>query len=152
MAVTIDIGDPQSMRPKNKQEVSRRLALAAEAIAYGRKVEYRGPTFKSMRADHGTLRLEFTQAAGGLVVHGASLKGFVVAGEDQKFFPAEGKIEGTKVVLSSPQVAKPVAARYAWANNPECNLYNKAGLPAPPFRTDDWPVSLQTLLRTEASW
>jgi len=152
MAVAMDIGDHQSMFPKNKQEVGRRLALAAEGIAYGRKIEYRGPSFKSLRVDNGTVRLQFTHVAGGLVVHGESLKGFVVAGEDQKFFPAEAKIEGTEVVISSPQVAKPVAVRYAWANDPECTLYNKAGLPAPQFRTDDWTVSLQTLVRTVASW
>jgi sialate O-acetylesterase len=152
MAVAMDIGDHQSMFPKNKQEVGRRLALAAEGIAYGRKIEYQGPTFKSMRVDNGTVRLQFTHVAGGLVVHGESLKGFVVAGEDQKVFPAEAQIEGTEVVLSSPQVAKPVAVRYAWANDPVCTLYNKAGLPAPQFRTDDWTVSLQTLVRTVASW
>jgi len=98
------------------------------------------------------VRLQFTHVAGGLVVHGESLKGFVVAGEDQKVFPAEAQIEGTEVVLSSPQVAKPVAVRYAWANDPVCTLYNKAGLPAPQLRTDDWTVSLQTLVRTVASW
>ena len=152
MAVAMDIGDHQSMFPKNKQDVGRRLALAAEAIAYGQKIEYQGPSFKSMRVDNGTVHLQFTHVAGGLVVHGESLKGFVVAGEDQKFFPAEAKIEGAEVVLSSPQVAKPAAVRYAWANDPECTLYNEAGLPAPQLRTDDWTVSLQTLVRTEASW
>jgi sialate O-acetylesterase len=104
-----------------------------------------------LRAEKGTLRLQFTHAVGGLVVRGQSLKGFEIAGEDQKFFPAEAKVEGTEVVLSSPHVTKPVAARYAWANDPPCNLYNKLGLPAPPFRSDDWPVSTQTLVRTEAS-
>ena len=81
------------------------------------------------------------------MVHGQTLKGFDVAGEDQQFFPAQAKIEGNEVVLSSPHVAKPVAARYAWANDPKCNLYNKAGLPAPPFRTDDWTVSTQAVAR-----
>jgi sialate O-acetylesterase len=151
MAVAIDIGDSYDIHPKNKQEVGRRLALAAENIAYGRKVEYMGPTFKSLHEDKGTLRLQFTHAAGGLVVRGQSLKGFEIAGEDQQFSLAEAKVEGTEVVLSSLQVTKPVAARYGWANDPPCNLYNKLGLPAPPFRTDDWPVSTQTLVRTEAS-
>jgi sialate O-acetylesterase len=150
MAVAIDIGDSNDIHPKNKQEVGRRLALAAEGIAYGRKVEYMGPTFKSLRADKGTLRLQFTHVAGGLVVHGQSLMGFEIAGQDQQFFPAAAKIEGNEVVLSSSQVAKPVAARYAWANDPKCNLYNQVGLPAPPFRTDDWTVSTQALVRTEA--
>jgi sialate O-acetylesterase len=151
MAVAIDIGDSYDIHPKNKQEVGRRLALAAENIAYGRKVEYMGPAFKSLHEDKGTLRVQFAHAAGGLVVRGQSLKGFEIAGEDQQFSPAEAKVEGTEVVLSSPQVTKPVAARYGWANDPPCNLYNKLGLPAPPFRTDDWPVSTQTLVRTEAS-
>src|SRR5271157_2633491 len=150
MAVAIDIGDSYDIHPKNKQEVGRRLALAAEGIAYGRKIEYMGPTFKSLRADKGTLRLQFTHVAGGLAVHGQSLTGFEIAGQDQQFFPAEAKIEGNEVVLSSSRVAKPVAARYAWANDPKCNLYNKVGLPAPPFRSDDWTVSTQGLVRTEA--
>ncbi len=150
MAVAVDIGESYDIHPKNKQEVGRRLALAAEGIAYGRKIEYMGPTFKSLSANKGTLRLQFTHVAGGLVVHGPSLVGFEIAGEDQQFFPAEAKIEGNEVVLSSSRVAKPVAARYAWANDPQCNLYNKAGLPAPPFRSDDWKVTTQGLVRTEA--
>ncbi|MGO8790391.1 MAG: sialate O-acetylesterase [Terriglobia bacterium] len=151
MAVAIDIGNSFDIHPKNKQEVGRRLALAAEGIAYGRKIEYMGPSYKSSSVDSGTLRVRFTHVAGGLAVHGSKLTGFVIAGEDQQFFPAEGKIEGDEVVLSSPHVAKPVAARYAWENDPKCSLYNKVGLPAPPFRTDDWTVSTQTLVRTEAS-
>ncbi len=154
MAVAIDIGESHDIHPKNKQEVGRRLALAAEGIAYSRKIEYRGPTFKSLRADKGTLRLRFTHVAGGLVVRGQRLIGFEIAGQDQQFFPAEAKIEGNEVVLSTSRVQKPVAARYAWANDPRCNLYNKVGLPAPPFRTDDWTVSTQGTVRTEApkSW
>ncbi len=150
MAVAIDIGESYDVHPKNKQEVGRRLALAAEGLAYGRKIEYTGPTFKSLRADKGTLRLQFTHVAGGLVVRGQSLMGFAVAGQDQQFFPAESRIEGNEVVLSSKHVSKPVAARYAWANDPKCNLYNKLGLPAPPFRTDDWAVSTQGKVRPEA--
>jgi sialate O-acetylesterase len=150
MAVTIDIGESHDIHPKNKQEVGRRLALAAEGIAYGRKVEYMGPTFKSLVADKGTLRLRFTHVAGGWVVRGQSLLGFEIAGQDQQFLPADATVAGNEVVLTSSHVPKPVAARYAWANDPKCNLYNKVGLPAPPFRTDDWPVSTQDLVRTEA--
>ena len=150
MAVTIDIGESHNIHPKNKQEVGRRLALAAEGIAYGQKIEYMGPAFKSLRTEQGTLRLQFTHAAGGLVVHGQTLMGFDVAGQDQQFFPAEAKIKGSEVVLSSSRVANPVAARYAWADDPKCNLYNKQGLPASPFRTDDWAVSTQGTVRTEA--
>jgi sialate O-acetylesterase len=150
MAVAIDIGEHLDIHPKNKQEVGRRLALAAESIAYGRKIEYMGPTFKSLSADKGTLRLRFTHVAGGLVVRGQRLLGFEIAGDDQQFSSADAKIEGNEVVLSSAHVPQPVAARYAWANDPKCNLYNKLGLPAPPFRSDDWTVSTQSLLRTEA--
>lgn len=150
MAVAIDIGEPNDIHPKNKQEVGRRLALAAEGVAYGRKIEYVGPTFKSLHEDKGTLRLRFTHTAGGLVVRGPSLLGFEIAGEDQQFSPAEAKIEGNEVVLTSAHVVKPVAARYAWSNYPKCNLYNKLGLPAPPFRTDAWTVSAQDQVRTEA--
>ena len=150
MAVAIDIGEPHDIHPKNKQEVGRRLALAAEGIAYGRKIEYQGPTFKSLRTDKGTLRVRFTHVAGGLVVRGQKLMGFEIAGQDQRFFPAEAEIAGAEVVLSSSHVGKPVAARYAWANDPKCNLYNKVGLPAPPFRSDDWTVATQGTVRTEA--
>jgi sialate O-acetylesterase len=151
MAVAIDIGESYDVHPKNKQEVGRRLELAAEGIAYGRRIEYRGPTFKSLHADKGTLHLQFTHVAGGLVVRGQRLMGFEIAGQDQQFFPAEAQIVSNEVVLSSAHVLKPLAARYAWANDPKCNLYNKLGLPAPPFRTDDWPVATQGLVRTEAN-
>jgi sialate O-acetylesterase len=151
MAVALDIGDSHDIHPKNKQEVGRRLGLAAQSVAYGRKVESMGPTFKSMRVDAAGLHLRFTHALGGLVVRGASLTGFVIAGADQQFYPATAKIAGNEVVLTSPHVLKPVAARYAWADDPKCSLYNKQALPAPPFRTDDWLVSTQGMVRTEAS-
>jgi len=150
MAVAIDIGEHHNVHPRNKQEVGRRLALAAEAVAYGRRVEYSGPMFESLRIVNGTLRLRFRHANGGLVARGKTLVGFQIAGEDQKFVEAHAKIEGNAVVLSSPNVPKPVAARYAWANDPPCNLYNRANLPAPPFRTDDWPVPTQGEVRKEA--
>jgi sialate O-acetylesterase len=157
MATAVDIGDSVHAHPRNKQEVGRRLALAAENIAYGRNVEYMGPTFKSFRKDRGTLHLSFTHVAGGLVVRGPSLMGFQIAGEDQKFFPAQAQIAGedqkffpaqaqiagNEVVVSSPQVPNPVAGRYAWEDDPKCNLYDKVDLPALPFRTDDWTVPTQ---------
>ena len=151
MAVAIDIGNPHDIHPTNKQEVGRRLALAAQNVAYGRKIEYMGPTFKSMRVDAGGLHVRFTHAVGGLVVHGPIPTGFVIAGEDQQFYSATAKVVGSEVVLSSTHVPKPVAVRYAWADDPKCNLYNKQGLPAPPFRTDEWQVSSQGSVRTEAS-
>jgi sialate O-acetylesterase len=141
MATAVDIGEPYDIHPKNKQEVGRRLALAAQAIAYGKDVVYAGPIYGSLKIEGATVRLQFKHVSGGLVAKGGaqSLKGFEVAGEDRKFVPAAAKISGQTVVVSSPQVPRPVAVRYAWADNPECSLYGKSGLPALPFRTDDWP-------------
>lgn len=139
MAVTIDIGDDRDIHPKNKQDVGGRLALIALAKTYGQKVAYSGPVLKSSSAKGNQMVLSFTHAEGGLrAADGAVLKGFAIAGEDQKFYWADAQVQGNQIVLSSAAVTKPVAARYAWANNPDCNLVNGAGLPASPFRTDDW--------------
>jgi sialate O-acetylesterase len=142
MAVAIDIGDGSDIHPKNKQEVGHRLALAAQAVAYGRDVIYSGPIYESMTVEDGKIRLRFKHVYGGLVAKGgemATLAGFQISGEDHKFVAGEAKIEGDYVVVRNEKVAQPVAVRYAWGMNPECNLYNRAGLPASPFRTDDWP-------------
>lgn len=137
IAMAIDIGDATDIHPKNKQEVGRRLALAAEAIAYGKQIEYSGPTYKSMNVDGKSVRLSFDHIGGGLVCKdGEKLKGFAIAGADKKFAFADAVIDGETIIVSSPEITAPVAVRYAWANNPVCNLYNKAGLPAVPFRTD----------------
>ncbi len=136
MAVAIDIGDAANVHPKNKQEVGRRLALAAEAIAYGRSVVHSGPTFETMTIEGNTARLRFGNADGGLEARGGKLTGFIVAGEDGKFAWAEATIDGETVVVSSPTLTSPVTVRHGWADNPLVNLYNKAGLPASPFRTD----------------
>ncbi len=138
IAVATDVGDGKDIHPKNKQEVGRRLALGAEAIAYGLDVEYAGPTFKDMETKDNQLILHFTHLGGGLEVKdGPAIKGFAIAGEDKKFTWADAKIEGDTVILSSASVPHPTATRYGWENNPaKANLYNKAGLPAPPFRTD----------------
>ncbi len=136
VAVAIDIGDARDIHPKNKQEVGRRLALAAEAIAHGRKVESSGPLYKGMEREGRAIRLSFDHLGGGLVAKGGRLQGFAIAGEDRNFVWAEARIDGDTVVVSSPKVEKPVAVRYAWADNPVANLYNQAGLPASPFRTD----------------
>jgi sialate O-acetylesterase len=139
LGVTIDIGEANDIHPKNKQDVGHRLALIAEATTYGKDVEYSGPSYASMHAEGSAIRLRFTHAGGGLVAkRGDKLEGFAIAGKDRKFHWAEAKIDGDSVVVRSDQVADPVAVRYAWANNPATNLYNKAGLPASPFRTDDW--------------
>jgi sialate O-acetylesterase len=134
VAVTYDLGNTTDIHPKNKQEVGYRLALGALALAYGKDVEYSGPVFKNMEIEDGKAVLHFTHLGGGLVNGSA---GFAIAGEDGKFVRANSKVVGETVVVSSPKVEHPAAVRYAWANNPDdANLYNKAGLPAVPFRTD----------------
>jgi sialate O-acetylesterase len=139
MAVTIDVGEAKDIHPKNKQEVGRRLAQWALAKTYHKDVVASGPLYKSRRRDGDKIVVEFDYVDGGLAVRGGDqLKGFAIAGADKKFVWAEAKIVGRTVVVSSPDVETPAAVRYAWANNPECNLINKAGLPASPFRTDDW--------------
>ena len=138
MAVTIDIGDPTSIHPRNKQEVGRRLVLAARAVAYGQHIMYSGPIYKSMEIEGDKVYLHFRHIGGGLRADGYALEGFEIAGQDHQFVSANAKIQGDTVVVSSGVVAHPVAVRYGWANNPICNLYNEAGLPASPFRTDDW--------------
>jgi sialate O-acetylesterase len=135
-ASAMDLGNAKDIHPKNKPEVGRRLALCAEAITYGERVEYQGPTFKKVKYEGNQAIVEFTHARGGLVVKGESLQGFALAGEDGKFFWAHATIKGHKVVVSAAQVAQVKAVRYAWADNPVANLYNKAGLPANSFRTD----------------
>ena len=138
MAVTIDIGEPD-IHPKNKQDVGKRLALWALAKTYGKNIVYSGPIYKSMKVDGNKAILTFDNVGSGLMAKGDSLKGFAIAGADKKFVWADAKIEGDTVVASSDKVVSPASVRYAWAINPVCNLYNKEGLPATPFRTDTWP-------------
>ena len=138
MAVTIDIGDANRIHPPNKQETGRRLALIARAKTYGENIVYSGPIYKSQVIKGNKIELEFTHTDNGLLAKGDTLKGFTIAGADKKFYPARATISGNKVIVTSADVANPVAVRYAWANNPVCNLYNGANLPASPFRTDDW--------------
>ena len=139
MAINIDIGNANDIHPKNKQEVGRRLSLWALGTVYGRKVPATcGPLPAGHTVRGSDIALRFTHVDGGLVAPGGELKGFVVAGEDRQWHSARARIEGETVIVSSPDVPQPVAARYAWENLPTCNLYNGAGLPATPFRTDDW--------------
>jgi sialate O-acetylesterase len=138
LAITIDVGDPDNVHPKDKEPVGRRLALIALAKTYGRKVEYSGPLFSSIKIDGSSIRVHFTHGSG-LVAKGGPLAGFEVAGADRHFVPAQARIEGDVVVVHSDSVPSPVAVRYAWADYPAgVNLYNAAGLPAAPFRSDDW--------------
>ena len=136
MAVTIDCGDANDIHPANKKPVGARLALAARALAYGEKIEYSGPIFESVKFDGAKAVLRFTHLGGGLVAKDSELKGFTIAGADKIFHPAQAQISGETVVVNSPEVPSPVAVRYGWANVPEGNLFNQAGLPASPFRSD----------------
>ena len=136
MAVTIDCGDANDIHPAHKQPVGARLALAARALAYHEKLEYSGPVFDSVKVKGAQATLRFTHLGGGLVAKGGSLIGFTVAGPDKVFHPAQAEIRGRTVVVTSDAVAQPAAVRYGWANVPEGNLFNRAGLPASPFRTD----------------
>jgi sialate O-acetylesterase len=137
MAVTIDIGDPVNIHPKDKQDVAYRLTRIALAKTYGRKVEYSGPKYDSMKIEGNLIRIRFTHVAGGLVAKGGDLKNFIIAGKDGKFVPASARIDQDTLAVSSPDVPEPVSVRYAWDNYPEgANLYNADGLPAAPFRTD----------------
>jgi sialate O-acetylesterase len=140
MAVTIDVGDPNDVHPHRKREVGERLARWALGTIYQESIEYSGPLYDSMRIQGGDVHLHFTHVGAGLEAGGdAALQGFVIAGSDRKFHWAQARIEGNAVVVSSRDVPNPVAVRYAWGDSPLCNLFNKDGLPASPFRTDDWP-------------
>jgi sialate O-acetylesterase len=139
MAVIIDIGEEKDIHPKNKEDVGKRLALAALGTHYGKSIEYSGPAYDSMKIEGNKIRLNFKHTGTGMMSKSEKLTGFAIAGEDRKFVWADAQIDGNSILVSSPEVANPVAVRYGWANNPDCNLYNKEGLPASPFRTDDWP-------------
>lgn len=139
MATIIDIGDAKDIHPKNKQEVGRRLALIALAKTYGQKINYSGPVYQSNKVEGKQIRLTFGNTENGLkAADGAALNGFAIAGADKKFYWAKASIQGNQIIVSSDQVANPVAVRYAWGNNPVCNLVSNDGLPASPFRTDTW--------------
>ncbi len=136
-AVIIDIGEEQDIHPRNKQDVGLRLAVNAVHQTYGRKdVVPQGPVFREARREGHAFRLFFDGLGGGLECRGADLTGFAVAGADGKFVWAEAHLDGDTVLVASKAVSEPVAVRYGWADNPACNLYNQAGLPASPFRTD----------------
>jgi sialate O-acetylesterase len=144
LAVTIDIGDPDNVHPKNKAPLGERLTLIALANAYGQKVEYSGPRYSSMKVEGNAIRIRFTHS-GGLAAKDGPLKWFQIAGAGQQFVDAEATIDGDSVIVKSDKVAAPLAVRYAWDNYPfGCNLYNAAGLPAAPFRTDTWDALTKT--------
>jgi len=140
MAVAIENAgnDPKNIHPKNKQAIGYRLGVAARAKVYGEKIEYSGPMYKSYKVEGDKIRLFFDHVGGGLVAKDGKLTGFAICGEDKKFVWAEAKIEGKTIVVSSTEVKKPIAVRYAWSVNPPASLSNKEGLWAPNFRTDNF--------------
>ncbi len=142
LATAIDIGEEKDIHPKDKQELGRRLSLVARAKAYGERVEFSGPLYRGYQQEGDHLRLFFAHGRGMKAGRGDSeLKGFTIAGPDRKFHWAKAEVapDGRSIIVSSEDVPFPVAVRYGWANNPYCNLYNEADLPASPFRTDEWP-------------
>ena len=167
-AVLIDLGEAGDVHPRNKADVGARLAAIALARTYGVSIPFSGPVYESMKIENGKIRLTFGQTTGGLtakplpatysvnsfagktapLVHNSQkseLEGFAICGADKKWKWADAKIEDSQVVVWSDQVAVPVAVRYGWADNPTCNLYNRAGFPASPFRTDDFAMNTATV-------
>jgi len=141
MVVTIDIGEANDIHPKNKKEVGNRLFLAAEKIAYGKDLIYSGPVFDSLAIENHEVKLYFTRVGSGLAtIDKKTPEGFAIAGSDSVFYWADNTsfLNSNSVIISSSKVADPMFVRYAWADNPACNLCNKEGLPASPFRTDDF--------------
>jgi sialate O-acetylesterase len=141
-AVILDIGDAHDIHPRNKRDVGLRLALNALAVDYGKNIVYSGPTYKSMEIQGERILLTMENVGSGLLAKGnryGYLQGFAIAGEDQKYYWAKAFINGNKIVVFNENVKNPVAVRYAWADNPDdANLYNKEGLPASSFKTDNW--------------
>jgi sialate O-acetylesterase len=151
MASAMDLGAPFDVHPRDKLDVGHRLALAAEHIAYGKKLVYSGPIYDSMKIEGDKIRLTFLHVGGGLEMGippwtstgklpptPTRLTGFAIAGADRKWAWANAVIDGNTVLVSSPEIKHPVAVRYGWASFPVCNLYNAEGLPASSFRTDAW--------------
>ena len=140
ITTNIDLGIANDVHPPNKKPFGERLALAALAVAYGKDVVYCGPLYKSIKKQGDKIVISFDHVGGGLVPKDSDkLKGFAIAGKDKKFVWADAIIKDNKVIVSHPKIKNPVSVRYAWASNPIGNLYNKEGLPASVFRTDDWP-------------
>jgi len=137
LVTTIDLGEADNIHPKNKTDVGKRLALSALGTVYQKSIEYMGPLFDHLSKKNGKLVLYFNHTGGGLIAKGGKpLKGFAVTGEDGKFYWSKAAISGKTVVLKCIQVQNPIKVRYAWADNPICNLYNKEGLPASPFQAN----------------
>lgn len=140
MAVITDAGDKDDIHPARKEPAGARLALAALGIAYGEKLAFSGPLYRSLEIEGDRAILAFDHVGRGLVAKGGELQGFAIAGADRKFVWATAQIKGDKVIVHSPEVSQPVAVRYGWADFPVVNLFNRNGLPASPFRTDSFPM------------
>jgi sialate O-acetylesterase len=151
MATLIDIGEAANLHPTNKRDVGERLARIALAKDYGKDAPYTGPVYDSMKADGNQIVLSFKHTDGGLIAGNlpdaqrnspsSPLEGFSICGKDRKWVWAHARIQGDQVVVSSDQIPSPLAVRYAWSDNPTCNLTNGSGLPCTPFRTDDFPLT-----------
>jgi len=139
MVCTIDLGEAESIHPVNKQDVGLRLALQAEKTVYGKNIPASGPMYSSYRIEGSAILVRFTDNGSGLTTNDhLSPRGFTVAGPDKKFYNANAKIEKGEIRISSGKVTNPVAVRYAWSDNPDCNTTNADGFPMIPFRTDTW--------------
>jgi sialate O-acetylesterase len=143
LAITIDTGDANNIHVKDKKPVGDRLAYCALAKHYGKHVAYSGPTLASIKRRRHDIRLRFAHTDGGLLAKGGQLEGFQIAGNDRQWYWADARIKGKTIIVSSHSVPNPMEVRYAWQSNPQANLFNGAGLPAGPFRTDDWPLVTQ---------
>jgi sialate O-acetylesterase len=140
MASAIDVGTYDDIHPKAKQPVGARLALVARSVAYKQKLVFSGPMYAGMKVNDDKIELKFNHVGSGLEAKGGELKGFLIAGENKVWHEAKAEIKGKQVIVSCADVKHPVAVRYAWAKYPTVNFYNKEGLPANPFRTDDWEM------------
>lgn len=141
LAVITDVGDKDDIHPAKKEPVGRRLSLLARSIAHRERLVANGPLYRKMKVKDGRVMLDFEHVGGGLETRGGELRGFTICGADRKFVPAMAEIEGRRVVVHTPLVPEPVAVRYGWADYPIVNLFNREGLPASPFRTDDFPMT-----------
>lgn len=139
VAVSLDVGDAKDIHPKRKQKVGERLALLARKYSYGEDISADSPAIDSFTIEGSSIRIRFRNAKSLKTPDGSAPRGFTIAGGDHVFHYANAKIEGNEVIVSCPDVKYPLAVRYGWADNPDCNLYNETGLPAPSCRTDNWP-------------
>jgi sialate O-acetylesterase len=138
LAITIDTGEADNIHPKEKKPVGERLALLALARVYGKSLVSEGPVYRTSERVGNAMRIHFDHTDGGLKLHAAKPEEFSVAGADRQWRWADARIDGDDIVVSSADVPAPIAVRYAWQSNPKATLFNGAGLPAAPFRTDDW--------------